>query len=143
MPILPSQNVECYKVQKLLANGLDEILIEQLIKITEIIKIMCPKIIISKFVEYELRKVYGETKLHSDGTFNNNNDKTDVRSITVVTSLNDNYTGGVYSFPYQNIQFSLPAGSVLFFPPYWTHPHCVSPVENGKYRYIFSSWGCE
>jgi hypothetical protein len=143
IPIKKGQNVECYKVIELKTKGLDGVLCKIIVNIIEIIKIICPKITISSCSPYELRKVYGETKLHIDGVFGNTETKTDIRSITIVAGLNDEYNGGVYSFPEYDIQFKLKKGSVVFFPPFWTHSHNVSSIDKGQYRYIFSTWGLE
>ena len=138
-----NQNVECYKVLDFFTKELNNILIAKIKTICDIINIINNRIHITGFSNYELRKVYGETQLHSDGIFGNIDEKKDIRSITIVVGLNDDYDGGVYSFPYQNIDFNLKAGSALFFPPYWTHPHKVSPIKENQYRYIFSTWALE
>jgi len=103
----------------------------------------------------QLRKVYGNTRRHIDGVCSDlllhptyHIKIKSVRILTLVGLLNDNFEGGVYNFPEQNIQLKLKAGSVLVFPPYFTHPHEVSSIiqnnkNNIKYRYIFSSWGLD
>ena len=138
-----NQNVECYRVTKLKTKGLNEILHDKIVDIIKIIKILKPMIQINKYSPYDLRKVYGKTNLHQDGVYNNRDDKQDIRSITIVAGLNDDYTGGLYSFPQQRIEFNLKKGSVVFFPPFWTHTHSVSSVNKGDFRYIFSTWGLE
>ena len=143
VPTTNTQNVECYRVTKLITKGLNEILKDKIEDIIKIIKIIKPMIHINKYSPYDLRKVYGKTNLHQDGIYNNREDKKDIRSITIVAGLNDNYTGGVYSFPQQNLEFNLKKGSVVFFPPFWTHTHSVSAVNKGELRYIFSTWGLE
>jgi hypothetical protein len=105
---------------------------------------------------YQLRKIYGRTKPHVDGLINilNSNvtfiDKSleiehykMVRNSSIIFSLNDDYDGGVYHFPYHDIQFKMKKGSVIIFPPYWTHPHEVSSVENNTYRYTINTWTLE
>jgi len=105
---------------------------------------------------YNLRKIYGETRTHidsiitimkSDATFI---DKTCIiencnmiRNSTMIFALNDDYNGGVFNFPYHNIYLKLKKGSVIIFPPYWTHPHQVSSVENNTYRYTINTWTLE
>lgn len=143
VPTTNTQNVECYRVTKLNTNGLDEILHDKLIDIIKIIKILKPMIHINKYSPYDLRKVYGKTNLHQDGVHNDSINKQGIRSITIVAGLNDDYTGGLYSFPQQQLEFKLKKGSVLFFPPFWTHTHCVSSIDKGNFRYIFSTWGLE
>jgi hypothetical protein len=104
---------------------------------------------------YILRKIYGETRLHSDGiseiyntnvNFINNNKLGDykmVRTASVIFSLNDNYEGGVINFPIQDVSFNFKKGSVLLFPPYWTHPHQVSELKNNTFRYTINTWACD
>lgn len=105
---------------------------------------------------FQLRKIYGETKLHFDGInqieykkdlwFIKNRtigDKKTIRNVTFVMHLNDDYEGGLFKFPLQDIEVKLKKGSVIIFPPYWTHPHCVSELENNTYRYTINTWGCE
>lgn len=143
VPISNMQNVECYKVQNLHALGLNDLLNEKMLNIITLIHVLCPKINISGFSQYELRKIYGETKQHCDGVYSDSKDKMNVRSATIVVNLNENYSGGVYSFPYHNIEFRLKSGSAVVFPPFWTHPHKVSKVGDGENRYIFSTWCLE
>lgn len=86
------------------------------------------------------------TREHADGVFgeiithpiDNALIKT-TRNITMVISLNDDFEGGVYHFPLQNVSIKAKKGRCLIFPPFWTHPHSVSSVN--KNRYIVSSWG--
>jgi hypothetical protein len=63
--------------------------------------------------------------------------------LTIVVSLNDDFEGGVYNFPNQNITIKPKKGTAILFPPYYTHPHGVSAIETGKFRYICSSWALD
>jgi hypothetical protein len=105
---------------------------------------------------YELRKLFDTTRLHTDGvtavqthdiTFIYKNTEIKnynmIRNITVIIALNDNYEGGKFKFPAQNISFKLKKGSILLFPPYWTHPHEVSALNNNTFRYTINTWGLE
>jgi len=104
---------------------------------------------------YILRKIYGPTRNHTDGitevydsniTFIKNNKIGDyrmIRNASIIFALNDDHDGGIFKFPYQNVSFKLNKGSVLIFPPYWTHPHEVSGLENDTFRYTISTWSCE
>jgi 2OG-Fe(II) oxygenase superfamily len=100
-----------------------------------------------------LRKITGPTRLHSDGilnrSFNPNivyfkNDisisKSYMRSASIVITLNDDYEGGIFKFPLQNISIKPKKGSILIFPPYWTHPHEVTKPENDSFRYTINTW---
>jgi len=148
--IKKGQNVECFVTNNDDSEGMYDILVKKLEEIFTIIGVLAPSTNVKSCSGYQLRKVYGKTHLHSDGVFDGVLSKTKdnkiirgVRSITVVSVLNDDYDGGLYDFPYQDVQIRLKAGSVIFFPPYWTHPHRVSSVGENQYRYIFSTWGLQ
>jgi predicted 2-oxoglutarate/Fe(II)-dependent dioxygenase YbiX len=100
-----------------------------------------------------LRKIYGETRLHIDNiseiydnvNFIKENKKGDykmIRNSSMVFTLNDDYEGGMFNFPYYDITVKLKKGSVIIFPPFWTHEHQVYKVENNTYRYTLSTWTC-
>jgi 2OG-Fe(II) oxygenase superfamily len=102
---------------------------------------------------YNLRRIYGKTHNHidallglhrSDIVFIDSDEEEDkyemVRNASLVFALNDDYIGGVFKFPKQNIELRMKKGSVLIFPPYWTHPHEVSTLENGTVRYTINTW---
>jgi hypothetical protein len=42
-----------------------------------------------------------------------------------------------------NISLKMKKGSVIIFPPYWTHLHEVSNLENNTYRYTINTWTLE
>lgn len=94
---------------------------------------------------YHLRKIYGATKLHTDSVRSSHNDYyfNKVRCMAAILTLNDNYNGGEFIFPTQNINIKLKKGSVLLFPPFWTHPHEVSKIEDNQFRYTITTWGTE
>ena len=112
------------------------------------------KIELNQNTGYMLRKVYGETRLHIDNisqiydtnvNFIKNNHIGNykmIRTASIIFGLNDDYEGGIYNFPYYDISIRLKKGSVIIFPPYWTHEHQVSRVLNGTYRYTLSTWAC-
>jgi hypothetical protein len=145
-----NNNVECYSVVTIEENETHAFVIE---KIKELFKSVSEKnngIKIKGQTLFELRKVYGETRIHQDGVFNgdiieteNNGKVKAVRSLTIVVSLNNDFEGGVYTFPNQNITIKPKKGTAILFPPYYTHPHGVSAIETGKFRYICSSWALD
>ena len=105
--------------------------------------------------DYNLRKIFGATRNHTDGiteiyhsnimSINENHlrEYRMVRNATIIFALNDDYVGGIFNFKNQDISFKLNKGSVLIFPPYWTHPHEVSDLQNNTYRYTLSTWSCQ
>jgi len=127
-----------------------------IIKIKKIMKNINEKIVFDYNSGYSLRKITGSTRLHNDGintihesdeiTFIKNNNKGNfkaIRNSTLIFSLNDNYDGGIFNFPYYDISFKLEKGDILIFPPYWTHSHQVSSMEKGTLRYTITTWTCE
>jgi hypothetical protein len=145
-----TNNVECYSVVTIEENETHSFVIEKIKELFKSVSEKNDKIKIKGQTLFELRKVYGETRIHEDGIFNGeiveteNNGKTKViRSLTIVITLNDDFEGGIYNFPNQNISIKPKKGTAILFPPYYTHPHSVSAVETGKFRYICSSWALD
>lgn len=139
-------NVQCYNVVNIEENDTHNLIFSIIKKLFE--SIPNNDIKIKGHTLFELRKVYGETRLHQDGVFDTiikskNGDVRCVRSLTMVITLNDDFDGGIYTFPNQNITIKPKKGTAILFPPYYTHLHAVSCVENGKFRYICSCWGLD
>lgn len=134
--------------------GINEKMNKAVVKIQELMKSVNNRISFDQNSGYLLRKVYGETRSHIDNitevydttiNFIKQNKKGDqlfVRSASIIFTLNDDYDGGIFNFPYYDISVKLKKGSVIIFPPYWTHEHSVSSVENNTYRYTVSTWAC-
>ena len=94
---------------------------------------------------YCLRKIYGPTRLHSDGILDYNTDDSNVstkrlRNLSVIIALNGDYDNGEFYFPSQDKLIKLKKGQIIAFPPYWTHPHTVFTPTNGTYRYTINTW---
>jgi hypothetical protein len=140
-------NVECFSIQHF---NHTEITNEIIKKFTHIIKIfgsLVKGFNSNSFSMFELRKVYGITRNHTDGIFGetvrhpiDNALLKTIRVATIVVALNDDFDEGVYNFPTQDVKIKLKQGSAVIFPPYWTHPHSVSKIEKNEYRYILSTW---
>ena len=128
-------------------------LIDKLISKTEL------KLSFNSNSGYILRKIIGKTILHADGTniheessnnifyvkdnILNDSINTLIRNASIIFTLNDDYDGGTFRFPYQDVSIKLKKGSVLIFPPYWTHPHETDELENNTFRYTISTWSYE
>jgi len=105
--------------------------------------------------DYNLRKIFGATRCHVDGALqvyhsnimsireNKLREYRMIRNATIIFALNDDYAGGIFNFKQHGISFKLNKGSVLVFPPYWTHPHEVSDLLKDTYRYTLSTWSCQ
>jgi len=104
--------------------------------------------------DFILRKIFGKTRIHTDGikefyhsnvisfTENYLREYRMVRTASIIFALNDDFDGGIFNFNSHDVSFKLNKGSVVIFPPYWTHPHEVSEPQNNKYRYTLSTWAC-
>lgn len=153
LTISDGNNVECFKIDNDTNPKITEFFIKKIIELMDEI-VFFKKVPLSGIENIEFRKVYGETRLHPDGTCpdltihpTRNYHIKKIRSLTIIGVLNDDYEGGEYYFPSQNIKLKLKAGSFIMFPPYWTHPHSVSKIITkpncNKYRYIVSTWGLD
>jgi hypothetical protein len=89
---------------------------------------------------YTLRQIHGGTVIHTDGILQNYKGCTRPRLLTIIINLNEDYDGGEFHFPKQDVKVKLKMGDAICFPPYWTHPHEVSPVLSGQYRYTINTW---
>ncbi len=57
------------------------------------------------------------------------------RVLSTLIYLRDIDEGGFTEFPYQSVRAQPQAGSMLVFPPFWTHVHRgVSPISGTKYN---------
>ena len=91
---------------------------------------------------YNLRRIFGYTRLHIDNILDQKNilKKKRIRNMSVIISLNDDYEGGEFYFPKQDYKIKLKKGDIICFPPYHTHPHMVYPPINNTYRYTINTW---
>ena len=89
---------------------------------------------------YTLRQIHGGTVIHIDGIVENSNSTSNPRLLSIIINLNEDYDGGEFHFPKQDVKITLKKGEAICFPPYWTHPHEVSSVSFGEYRYTINTW---
>jgi predicted 2-oxoglutarate/Fe(II)-dependent dioxygenase YbiX len=90
---------------------------------------------------YTLRRIHGGTRRHVDGIHSKTGGFTKlVRALSFIAVLNDDYDGGIFNFPTQNLKIKVKKGEVIMFPPYWTHPHSVTNVGEGQARYTINTW---
>jgi hypothetical protein len=96
---------------------------------------------------YQLRKIKGATRYHTDGALIPNRIKNEkfaklskIRSMSIIIALNSDYEGGDLCFPKQNFEIKLKKGQAIAFPPYWTHPHYTMELLNGTVRYTITTW---
>lgn len=82
-----------------------------------------------------LRRITDKTLPHCDGIL----DTEQIRELTCIIALNQDYKNGEFEFPEYNTTLKLETGDVLLFPPYWTHVHSVNKPEN-NFRYTITLW---
>lgn len=87
---------------------------------------------------YQLRKIHGTTRLHTDGSLDD--DDGNIRNLSCIIALNGDFGGGEVSFPKQDFLYQMSKGDILIFPPYHTHTHQVYPPHAGTYRYTINTW---
>ncbi len=61
------------------------------------------------------------------------------RRLALIFYLNDDFDGGGTEFERQQLTIRPRRGSLLMFPPFWTHPHRGQPVTRGR-KYIVTSF---
>lgn len=65
-------------------------------------------------------------------------DDREPRVLAMSLGLNDDYTGGDFSF-WKDTTIHLPAGCAVMFPPNFMFPHEILPVKSGT-RYSMITW---
>ena len=65
--------------------------------------------------------------------------KSFLRSMVFLFYLNDVEEGGETEFLYQDLKVKPKTGSLIVFPPYYTHAHRGKAPESGK-KYIINTW---
>lgn len=138
-------NVECNYIMLNKSNSdydiIDPYIFSTVGEILKKFKEFCPTFKGANDTGYTLRKIFGGTKQHCDGIHSvAGGFKNFVRCLSLIIVLNDDYDGGIFSFPNQGLKFRVQKGQALFFPPYWTHPHSVTSVGNGQSRYTINTW---
>jgi Rps23 Pro-64 3,4-dihydroxylase Tpa1-like proline 4-hydroxylase len=61
------------------------------------------------------------------------------RQLVMLWYLNDVEQGGETDFLYQDISVTPQQGTLVMFPPFWTHEHRARKVERGV-KYIATTW---
>jgi hypothetical protein len=66
-----------------------------------------------------------------------------IKRLQLIFTLNDDCPNGLFQFPNQNLSLKLKKGSVLIFPPYWSHPYKTNEVPSKTNRFSITPWICE
>ena len=96
---------------------------------------------ITKLEDFRIKKYsYNEGDwfdLHIDA----NDDQSMQRYLAIFWYLNDVEEGGETDFPMQGMGIKPKQGSVVMFPPYWTHPHRGNKLKKANtYKYLLSTY---
>ena len=132
----PGQNVRCKYITDH-PKDIDDQIYKIVQNVVQLLVDCNPAIKINGDSGYQLREIYGETRLHYDGI---DVTKGDPRCMSLIIALNDDYEGGEIYFPNQEYKIKLKRGQAIAFPPYWTHPHGVNTPLNGTLRYTINTW---
>lgn len=62
------------------------------------------------------------------------------RCMTYIVYLNDIEEGGETEFLYQKLRITPEAGTIVYFPAYFTHTHRGNPVLSNQDKYIMTGW---
>lgn len=142
-------NVECkfLALKELVKNGvpgakkIDDLIFERVSAVLNAFRTIRPDFNAIHDDGYTLRRIHGGTNRHVDGIHSKIGGFTKlVRALSFIAVLNDDYDGGIFNFPTQNLKIKVKKGEVILFPPYWTHPHSVSSVGEGQARYAINTW---
>jgi hypothetical protein len=87
---------------------------------------------------YEIRKIKGSTRFHADDIDPKviSSDSVRFRVGTIILCLSNSLD--TLDFPMQNRKVKLVQGTLIFFPPYWTHPH--QTTYGGCESYRIQTW---
>ena len=120
---------------------IDEYIFTVMNEILKAFKLQYPYFLGIEDSGYRIRKITGGTKIHTDGVHSTvGKSKQNVRCLSIIIVLNDDYDGGIFSFPTQGLKIKVKKGEAVLFPPYWTHPHSVTSVGEGQARYTINTW---
>jgi hypothetical protein len=93
------------------------------------------------FATPSLRRIKGPTRRHKDGVLvDGKKTVSELRNMSIIIALNDDYEGGELCFPEQGYTIKLKKGQAVAFPPYWTHPHYTNELRDNTFRYTVNCW---
>tara|TARA_Y100000401_G_scaffold85772_1_gene71047 strand:- start:49 stop:588 length:540 start_codon:yes stop_codon:yes gene_type:complete len=134
MQYTKTQSVICKEY--LLDNGceLDDAVYKVVNKVALMYKEKYPYFVAGGDTGYQLRKITGATRQHTDF----DHGAGDCRTISIILGLNSNYEKGEFHFPYQDFSTTVKRGEAIVFPVYFMYPHFVdAPIG---YRYTVNTW---
>ena len=84
---------------------------------------------------------YGLLKYSPGGYYSTHTDHgpSNIRTISALIYLNDDYEGGELYFPRQDIKIKPKTGQVVFFPSNYLYPHASLPITSGT-KYSIVTW---
>jgi len=91
-----------------------------------------------KFIEYNKNTLMKKHCDHIHSIFSNNGQARGIPTLTLITSLNDNYSGGEIILC-EKYKYKLKAGETIVFPSNFLYPHLINKITRGK-RITMVSW---
>ena len=91
-----------------------------------------------KFIEYNKGT---SMKIHwdnIDGIFTNTGQAKGIPTLSIITTLNDNYSGGEIIMC-DKYEYRLKTGETIIFPSNFLYPHSIKKITKGR-RYSMISW---
>ena len=137
LEIVRDQNVQCNQIVLSHTNKLHAKVLDLFLELRTIIRNYLSLEVMGDS-GYQLRKIHGTTRLHTDGSLDD--DDGNIRNLSCIIALNGDFGGGEVSFPKQDFLYQMSKGDILIFPPYHTHPHQVYPPHAGTHRYTINTW---
>ena len=126
------QNVICKEILLQPHTELDDIVFKIIGKVSVKYGQMYPFFKADGDTGYQLRKITGNTREHTDNITQNG------RNVSIILGLNSDYEGGEFHFPEQNFSTTVKRGEAIVFPVYFLYPHYVDePIGS---RYTINTW---
>ena len=91
-----------------------------------------------KFIQYNKGTLMTNHCDHIHGLFQQNGRARGVPTLSIITALNDNYSGGEIIMC-DKYKYRLTIGETIIFPSNFLYPHKIKKITKGK-RYSVVSW---
>ena len=86
---------------------------------------------------YQIQR-YAEGQ-HYKWHVDNSHPATSQRFLAALWYLNDDFEEGETEFQFQDVKIAPERGTLVLFPPFWTHLHRALPPVGGA-KYVITSW---